>query len=411
MKKIFITIISFTLIFSCQNKEGISTEDLLKSEDVEALKVKREQLQSSADSLHAIVLMLDNRISEIDPEMAKLVKAIEAKKTVYNHYVKLQASVETEQDVNVSPEFGGIMKLLVKEGQFVRRGQLLATISDGGLGDQLNQAKIQVEQAKAQLSQAEIQRDLAKTTFERRQSLWSQKIGSEMEFLQAKTNFETAQKQVFAASQQVSAAQKGVSGVQAQLDKTRLIAPFSGRVEQLITQSGQVVGPGVPILRLVNPSSLKVSALVPESHLANIKVGTKAIINFPALNKTIESKISLVGTSINPGNRTFKVEVSVPNNEDMLKPNLNAELQLNDYTSEEAIVLPESVIKEDADGKYVFAVENSQDGKGIAKKLYIEVGSESNGFVEILSGVNNGQIIITEGPNKLEEGDKVERSK
>lgn len=411
MKKIFITIISFTLIFSCQNKEGISTEDLLKSENVEALKSKREQLQSSADSLHAIVLMLDNRISEIDPEMAKLVKAIEAKKTVYNHYIKLQASVETEQDVNVSPEFGGIMKLLVKEGQFVRRGQLLATISDGGLGDQLNQAKIQVEQAKAQLSQAEIQRDLAKTTFERRQSLWNQKIGSEMEFLQAKTNFETAQKQVFAASQQVSAAQKGVSGVQAQLEKTRLIAPFSGRVEQLITQSGQVVGPGVPILRLVNPSSLKVSALVPESHLANIKVGTKAIINFPALNKTIESKISLVGTSINPGNRTFKVEVSVPNNEDMLKPNLNAELQLNDYTSEEAIVLPESVIKEDADGEYVFAVENSQDGKGIAKKLYIEVGSESNGFVEILSGVNNGQIIITEGPNKLEEGDKVERSK
>lgn len=411
MKKIFITIISFTLIYSCQNKEEISTEKLLKSKNVEAIKSKREQLQNSADSLRSIISMLDNRISEIDPEMAKLVRTIQAKDTLYNHYIKLQASVETEQDVNIYPEFGGIMRLLVKEGQFVRKGQLLATISDGGLSDQLNQAKIQVEQAKAQLSQAEIQRDLAKTTFERRQSLWNQKIGSEMEFLQAKSNFETAQKQVFAASQQVSATQKGVSGVQAQLAKTRLIAPFSGRVEQLITQNGQVVGPGVPILRLVNPSSLKVSALVPESHLANIKVGTKAIINFPALNKTLESKINLVGTSINPGNRTFKVEVPIPSNEDLLKPNLNVELQLNDYISESAIVLPESVIKEDAGGKYVFSVEKIQDGKGIAKKLYIEPGSESNGFVEILSGVTSGQIIITEGPNKLGEGDKVERSK
>lgn len=410
MKKIIFILVGLFL-FSCQNKEESSFEELMENGSLVQIKTKRDQLQSQSDSLQNLVGILNEKIADLDPKAAKLVKGIEAVDTVYNHFIKIQANIETEQDVQVTPEYGGVIRLLVKEGNFVRAGQLIATISDGGLSDQLNQAKIQVDQALAQLQQAEIQRDLAKTTFERQQSLWNQKIGSEMQYLQAKTNYETSQKQVLSAQQQVSAARKGVSGTQAQLAKTRLVAPFSGRVEQIITQSGQAVSPGTPIIRLVNPATVKAVAQVPENYLSTIQKGTKAIISLPALDQTFESQVSLISASINPGNRTFRVEVPVPDNDGLVKPNLNAELQLNDYTSDNAIVLPQNVLREDNQGTYVYVIDQIQGDKGIAKKVIVEAGPESNGEVEILSGLEAGQIIVTEGPNKLQDGDSVQRSK
>lgn len=410
MKKIFVILIGF-LILSCQNKEEKSFDDLLIQGNLEQIKDKRDQLQFQSDSLFRLIGVLDERIAELDPMSAKLVKGIQVKDTLYHRYIKLQASIETDQDVQLTPEYGGVMRLLVSEGQDVRKGQLIANISDGGLSDQLNQAKIQVDQAKAQLQQAEIQRDLARVTFEKQQRLWNQKIGSEMQFLQAKTNFETSEKQVLSAKQQVSAAEKGVSGIQAQLAKTRLIAPFSGRVEQIITQSGQVVAPGTPILRLVNPQTLKAVAQVPETYLAQIQKGTKAKVALPALNRAFDSEVSLISSAINPGNRTFRVEVPVGDSDGLLKPNLNAELHLNNYTSENAIVLPKTVVREDNQGYFVFIVDQIQGDEGVAKKVYIDLGAESNAEVEILDGLESGQIVISEGPTKLEEGDKVLRSK
>lgn len=410
MKKLIVILLGIFII-SCQNNEEKSFNELLNQGDLGQLKSKRDQLQFQSDSLFSLMGILNERIAELDPMAAILVKGIVVNDTVYHRFIKLQASIETDQDVQISPEFGGVMRLLVQEGQSVRRGQLIATISDGGLSDQLNQAKIQVDQARSQLQQAEIQRDLAKITFEKQQSLWNQNIGSEMQFLQAKTNFETSEKQVNAARQQISAAQKGVSGIESQLAKTRLLAPFNGRVEQIITQSGQAVSPGTPILRLVNPETLKAVANVPETYLAQIENGTRAIVSIPALDRKIESQVSLISSAINPGNRTFRVEVPVDDMGGLVKPNLNAELHLNDYTSENTIVLPLTVIREDRQGSFVFIVDNIQGNQGVAKKVYVEVGSESNGEVEIIKGIEDGQIVISEGPKKIEEGDKVLRSK
>ena len=410
MKKLIVILLGIFII-SCQNNEEKSFNELLNQGDLGQLKSKRDQLQFQSDSLFSLMGILNERIAELDPMAAILVKGIVVNDTVYHRFIKLQASIETDQDVQISPEFGGVMRLLVQEGQSVRRGQLIATISDGGLSDQLNQAKIQVDQARSQLQQAEIQRDLAKITFEKQQSLWNQNIGSEMQFLQAKTNFETSEKQVNAARQQISAAQKGVSGIESQLAKTRLLAPFNGRVEQIITQSGQAVSPGTPILRLVNPETLKAVSNVPETYLAQIENGTRAIVSIPALDRKIESQVSLISSAINPGNRTFRVEVPVDDMGGLVKPNLNAELHLNDYTSENTIVLPLTVIREDRQGSFVFIVDNIQGNQGVAKKVYVEVGSESNGEVEIIKGIEDGQIVISEGPKKIEEGDKVLRSK
>ncbi|MXV39022.1 efflux RND transporter periplasmic adaptor subunit [Flavobacteriaceae bacterium Ap0902] len=407
MKKLLIFSIAL-LTIGCQKNKDQSIDEIIESNDVDALRQKQSRLQEQADSLQSLSVRLSERIADINPDAPKLVKYKVAKDSLYYHYVNLQANIETDQDVQVTPEFGGVLSLLVKEGEYVKKGQLIARISDGGLADQVNQAKIQVDQARAQLQQAEIQRDLAKITFEKQQSLWNKNIGSEIQYLQAKTNYETAQKQVSAARQQVSAAQRGVSGSESQLAKTRLKAPFSGRVEQVITQNGQAVGPGTPILRLVNPSNIKAVANVPENYLPKIKEGTKAIISLPALGKTIDSQVSLISASINPANRTFRVEVPVPDRDGMVKPNLNAELRLNDYTSSNAIIVQENVIHEDGDGTFVYVAENVQNDTATARKVHVEVGTPTNGIIEIRDGIRTGQVIITEAPSKLKEGDKIE---
>lgn len=408
MKKIFVLPFIILAIISCQNQKEKSLEDLMQNGDLEALKAKQTSLQVHADSLHNLSVQLADRIAELDPQAASLVKFEIAKDTVYHHYLKLQANVETDEDVQVSPEYAGVLKLKVKEGQYVRRGQLIATISDGGLGDQVSQAKIQVDQAKASLQQAEIQRDLAKTTFERQQKLWNQKIGSEMQYLQAKTNYETSQKQVAAAQTQVSVAQKGVSAAQAQLAKTRITAPFSGRVEELIMQSGQAALPGVPILRLVNPATVKAVANVPETYLPKVKVGTKASVDFPALERQFNSKVSLVSTAVNALNRTFKVEVPIPDKDGLVKPNLNAEILLNDYSADHVFVLKKNIIKTDAKGQYVLVAKNVKNNEGEVAKQYVDVGYSDNGVSEIKSGIKSGDYIITEAGGRLLEGDKVQ---
>lgn len=401
MKKIII-IAAGLLIVACNSKKDTPIDQLLQGNDTQAMELKLQQIQSQSDSLHKLETQLRNRIEETNPSQAENVKAIAVKDTVYRHFIKLQANIETEQDAQVTPEYGGVLSLLVKEGQYVKKGQLIGRISDGGLSDQLNQSKINVDQAKSQLQQAEIQRDLAKTTFMKQQSLWNKKIGSEIQYLQAKTNYETAEKSVVAARQQVQAAQKGVSGVNSQLAKTQLRAPFSGRIEQVITQSGQVVGPGTPVVRLVNPSDIRLKAYVPESYISSIEPGTLAEIYVPSLDETITSKVKRVSSSINPANRSFEVEVAVPDANGKLKPNSNAQLSLNDYTAENAIVLNTSAIRHDAKGKYVYVVKN-----GKAEKAYITTGEESNGLVEIESGIKSGNTVITEAPSKLEEGNNV----
>lgn len=410
MKKIFLIALAIFAI-SCQDKQQKSFDELMESGSVEALRAKQSSLQAAADSLKGLSVKLAGRIAELDPQAASLVKYQIAQDTIYKHFIKLQANIETDQDVQVSPEMSGVLKLNVREGQYVRKGQLLGTISDGGLADNVNQTKIQVDQARAALQQAEIQRDLAKTTFERQQSLWNQKIGSEMQFLQAKTNYETSEKQVQAARNQVSAAQRGVSGAQAQLAKTRITAPFSGRVEQLIMQSGQAAMPGVPILRLVNPATVKAVADVPETYLPKISNGTKAVVSLPSLDKEVDSKVSLVSAAVNPANRTFKVEVPVPDKNGLVKPNLNAEILLNDYVADSVFVLKQSFIKTDSKGKYVFVANNVKNNAGEVAKQYVETGYSDDGFVEITSGLKDGQYIITETGTRLLEGDKVELTK
>ena len=278
---------------------------------------------------------------------------------------------------------GTLQRVLVKAGQSVSKGQLLATIDDGGMG--------------SQLAQLETQTALAKTTFERQERLWNQKIGSEIQYLQAKTNF--------------VAAESSVKQIRSQLGRSNIRAPFSGIIDDVIKDQGTVVapGPGSEVFRIVNLSDMYIEVDVPESYLSDIKKGNLAKVYFPVLGDTIISKIRQTGNFINPGNRAFTVEVAVPNIKDAIKPNLTAKVSLNDYSSDAAILVPQGIISENADGQqYLYVANDKKDNKAIAKRRIITTGRTQGNMVEVLSGITEGDLLIKEGARSVKDGQNVQ---
>ena len=301
---------------------------------------------------------------------------------MFNHYLELQGNVSTKQNLIIYPEYSGILKrVFVKEGQQVSKGQTLAKIDDGGLSQQVAQLQIQAE--------------LAKTTFERQERLWNQKIGSEIQYLQAKSTYE--------------AQEQAVSQLEQQIAKTTVRAPFSGTIDDVITEQGSVVAPGQSqLFRIVNLKNMYIETDVPERYISDVIPGKNVHVEFPVLGKTMNAKIRQAGNFINPANRTFKIEVAIPNKDKTIKPNLTAKLKINDYTNEKAILIPQSIISENAEGKqYVYIIIDKNDNKAKAKRVIIETGKTQGDDIEVLSGLENGNEIIEEGARNVKDGQDV----
>ena len=281
----------------------------------------------------------------------------------------------------IYPQFNGVLESLnVKAGQKVSKGQVIGRIDDGGLGQQV--------------AQLETQAGLAKTTFERQKRLWDQKIGSEIQFLQAQTNMTTSQ--------------KAVSQIKAQLAKTVITAPFSGTIDEIITDRGQVVSPQMGIVRIVNLGDMYVSTQIPEAYIGRVKVGTPVDVNLTSLGKTYAGKIRQVSESINQTNRSFGVEIALPNKENLLRPNQVAKLRIVDYSNAKAVTVPANVIQKDAGGnEYVYTIANANGKTGTAKKAMVKTGKSADNNIEILSGLSANDKVITEGANTVSEGMKV----
>jgi RND family efflux transporter MFP subunit len=289
----------------------------------------------------------------------------------------------TDQNVLVYPEMAGTLyRVYVKEGQRVSKGQLLASIDDGGLSSQLAQLRTQAE--------------LAKTTFERQKRLWEQNIGSEIQYLQAKTQYE--------------AQQSAVKQLESQVGKSSIRAPFSGIVDDIIKDQGTVVspGPGSEIFRIVNLSDMYIDVEVPESHLPNVTPGKEAEVYFPVLGESITTKVRQTGNFINPSNRSFSAEIPVPNKTGNVKPNLTAKVKINDYTNENAILIPQSVVSENAEGEqYVYLIAE-ENGEVMAKKSIITPGRTQGDYLEVLEGISSGSQVIVEGARRVRDGQKVQ---
>ena len=383
MKKILILSFVTLVLASCGADKKMSIEDIIATNNLDQIRQKKSQLDTEQQALVSQLKQLEVKIKELDPqEKIPLITTFKTKETIFNHFLELQGNVSTKQNLVIYPEYAGILtRVYVKEGQKVAKGQILAKIDDGGLSQQVAQLQIQTE--------------LAKTTFERQERLWNQKIGSEIQYLQAKSTYE--------------AQQKAVNHLQKQVGKTVVRAPFSGTIDDVITDQGSVVAPGQSqLFRIVNLKDMYIETNVPESYITNVIPGKDVQVNFPILGKTLEAKIRQAGNFINPANRTFKIEVAVPNTDGTIKPNLTAKLKINDYTNDKALLIPQSIISENAEGQqYVYTIIDKNDSLAKAKRVFIETGKTQGDFIEVLSGLANGNEIIQEGARSVKDGQEV----
>ncbi|WP_055435988.1 efflux RND transporter periplasmic adaptor subunit [Lacinutrix algicola] len=372
------------LLASCGGNKKNTVEKVLETNNLESIRAKRTELVAEQDAVHSKIKLLDDRIKTLDTtKNVPLITTFIAKEEVFNHVLELQGNVTTKNLLVITPEFSGILtSMYVTEGQRVAKGQILAKIDDGGLSQQLAQYKIQA--------------DLAKTTFERQERLWNQKIGSEIQYLQAKSSYE--------------AQQQAINQLQQQLNKTTVRAPFSGTIDDVITEKGSVVAAGqTPLIQIVNLDKMYIETDVPESYVADVVKGKNVTVEFPILGKTIDTKIRQAGDVINPANRTFKIEVDVPNKDKSVKPNLTARLKINDYTNPKAILVPQSIISENADGEqYVYVVKNKKDNnEGEVTKIIIKTGRTQGDVIEVLANIENGAELIKEGARSVKDGQTV----
>jgi len=370
------------MLIACGDGEK-SIDAIIATNDLEVINAKKVELINKQHTLLDEIELLDNAIAELDSSLSlAMVTTLKAETTLFNHFVEIQGSVQTKENIIIYPEYGGVLtQIFVKEGQLVQKGETLAKIDDGGLNQQL--------------SQMETQLALAKTTFERQERLWKDKIGSEIQFLQAKTNFEAQQKAVNQMKQQVA--------------KTTVSAPFSGVIDDVISDQGQVVSPGMhQLFRLINLSNVYVEAEIPENYISNIKKNATVNVYFPVLNDTVKSTIRQIANYINPNNRTFKVEVAIPNEQQQIKPNMTAILNITDYINEKALVLPQRVISENAEGKqFVYTIKKGDQNIFIAQKKIVTLGKSQHGVSEIIDGITSGEIIINEGAKTVKESEQV----
>jgi RND family efflux transporter MFP subunit len=198
--------------------------------------------------------------------------------------------------------------------------------------------------------------------------------------------------------------------MRSQVAKTAIRAPFSGIIDDIITEQGTVVSAGMTeMIRLVNLDNMYIKADVPESYLSSISKGKNVEVYFPVLGETLNAKVSQVSNYIKPENRTFSIMINIPNKNKNIKPNLTAKIKINDYTSAKAILIPQSIISENALGEqYIYiAIKNGEDNEGVAKKVMVKTGKTQGDFVEITEGVSNGDIIVNEGARSVKDGQKV----
>lgn len=379
MKKSILFTLIFGLILACSPTEKPDTQSLIDKQNVTGLRERQAELVSQNNTIKAELNRVMQAIDKYDKTKKKsLVSVFDVEETSFAHKVVLQGVVKTDQNLVLNAEFMGAVKAIhVKEGQQVKKGDLLVSIDDGGLAQNVALQKVQL--------------DLAKTLFERQERLWKQNIGSEIDYLQTKTAYKSQQ--------------KGYEQLLQQLSKSNLYAPFSGRIDDVITEVGQLVSPGVhPLLRLVNLSSMYVEVDVPERYFPNINKGTIANIEIPVLDHTYKSNVLHKGTHISTGNRTFKISIAADKSIE-LAPNLITTVRLVDYQNPNAIAIPLEVISENFSGEqYVYVVNENNK----AEKRFIKTGLVEGDVVEVLEGLRTSDRVIDEGARLVKENENVQ---
>lgn len=355
-------------------------------EDIgEGLAQKRKQLEK----LQGDRVTLDTKIADLEKEIGKLdtvkreippvpVKVSPIALTTMNHYLEIQGSVESNRNVQVSPKMSGIItQIYVSEGQYVSAGKVLAQIDDAVI--------------RASRAELETQTELAKTIFEKQKRLWDQEIGTEIQYLQAKNNYDALQKRIESLDEQIS--------------MSKIKAPISGTVDDIMPKVGEMATPGMPAFRVTSPSDLSLVANVSESYAPFVKRGDAVKIYFPAIDKTFNARVSTVAQSIDPTSRTFEVKAKLPANK-QVKINMYGKMAINDRNLKDVIVAPVDLLQKGATGNYVYIAEE-KNGKWHARRRNVDMGLSYENKAEITTGLEAGDRLITDGFKEVSDGQVV----
>lgn len=357
------------LVMACQ-PEKLSHEDYLKQQQT-LLKEKQKELRELTKSIGKLEHTIDSLNPNSQEDKPKtLVTTQTVERQNFERFIDIQSNVQSDDVVMASSETGGrLLNVTVKEGSYVKRGQLIANVDMEGVNKQINELNKSLE--------------LAVDVYDRQKRLWDQNIGSEIQYLQAKNNKERIE--------------KSLETVSYQLTKANVYAPTSGVVDIVFLKTGEMAAPGAPIVQILNTSLVKVVADVPEKYLTAVKRGETVNIRFPALDREMKAKVSLIGSSINPANRTFKVEVNIPNKDGLLKPNLLASMLIKDFSSKDVVVIPLELVQQEVGGSFFVFIKDQTPEGVVAKKVIVETGESYDGDIIITKGLKGGESLIVDG--------------
>lgn len=350
----------------------------------DGLDAKKQELTEARQQLKDIrtkIADLEDQIAEEDPtyfngnEAAALVTTINIDQSLFEHKIEVRGNVLSRTNVYVSAEASGLLKeLRIKEGQTVKKGQVLAIIDSEQIEKQIDEVKTRLE--------------YATTIFEKRERLWKKNIGTEVDYLTAKNEKESLEKQL--------------SSLNTQLSKTNIVAPFSGSIEEVPVKAGQFVPMGAQVAFLVSNSDMYINADVSEAYIGKFKVGDKVDVLIPSMNEEFTSTITSIGNVINPASRTFVVEVKLPKIDEYLKANLITIVKITDYKDEDALVIPSRIVQEDLQGNFVYKLAG-----GEAKKVHVTLGLSFNDKTEVKNGLSVGETVVDKGSRTIADGTKV----
>ena len=393
IKNYFTWMLLLVMIFTACKNAGNNDSKLLveKKAQLQKLTAEKNKLDDVIKKLQAEISLLDTNAANQSKFTLVAVTAVGVQK--FDHYIDLRGRVDAENISYISPRgMGGQVKeLYVKEGDIVKKGQLLLKLDDAIMKQSITAARQQLEGIKTQLN-------FAKDVYDRQNKLWQKGIGTEVQVIGAKTNVEALQNQLKSAEEQVKVGQE-------QLNTSAVYSDVDGVAETVMVKVGELFG-GMGQIKIVNTSKLKVVANVPENYITQVKQGLPVLINVAEAGKTINSNISLIGQTIENSQRGFIAEAKIAS-ESYLKPNQSVIMKILDYTSPNAVVIPINTLQSDENNKYVYVMEKLSNGKMVATRKVIVLGQVYGDLVEVKSGLTGGEQLITAGYQNLYEGQVV----
>ncbi|MGF1585917.1 MAG: efflux RND transporter periplasmic adaptor subunit [Bacteroidales bacterium] len=369
-------LITVIVITSCNSAEENSPEDIRNR-----ISEHRQEISELNQKINQLENQLTAMGGQVSSNNGIRVEVGEIQPVEFDHYFRINGSVEAVRDAIISPETNGqIRQIAVNRGDNVTAGQVVARLNTSVIENNIEEVKTNLR--------------LAETRYERQKGLWEQQIGSEMQYLEARNAYEGLQ--------------STLKSLESQLEMSVLRAPFTGIVDEIYLKEGEMAMPGVRIMQIIDLSQLYVNADVSETYLPQIDPDDTVILRFPSFPEYEENvQIHRLGNVINPDSRTFRLQLLIKNQNNRFKPNMGASLSIRTYALDNVIVVPTILIKQDIQGHFVFVARENEDGLFQARKAYIERGPEGEGRTVIEDGLSAGELLIEQGHNQVTDGASV----